>query len=240
MERQRSNQDTPKSTNWQTPHSKFSLHPELSEDPNYASLNTSATKNMAEKSGLNPLDYKFGTNSVQASTQHSLNLKHSFSMPGVHMSKELSESYPYNPSAESSLKSSLKYELKNILKEVNEDEKEQKESEENQAQDKHRRIWKSEDFDSQWKNEDIDKEFKASQEVTVFEGDLQIPQLKWCAYCKAEVMTEVVYVNNGKTFWSAVGIFLSGGFLGCFLLPYMSNSCKGVKVMCHNCGRVLN
>lgn len=232
MEHKRSHKETPRSTNWQTPYSNRSLHPDLSEDPNCASLNTSATKNLNEKLSLNPLEYKSVLNSVQASTQHSLNLKHSFSIPGLHSNRDLSESYPNNPSANSSLKSNFRTEFKNILKEVGEEEKEQEiNAKENLIESKpKRRIWRSEEFDKEW---------TGAQEVTVFEGDLQIPQLKWCAYCKAEVMTKVSYVNNEKTFWSAVGIFLSGGVLGCFLLPYMSNSCKGVKVVCHTCERVL-
>jgi hypothetical protein len=71
------------------------------------------------------------------------------------------------------------------------------------------------------------------------EGDLRVPQLKWCAGCAAEVMTQVEYVNNEKTFWTSVGIFLSGGVFGCFLLPYMMNSCKGARLVCHRCKRVI-
>jgi hypothetical protein len=80
------------------------------------------------------------------------------------------------------------------------------------------------------------------REPIVFEGqdDLKIPTLRWCAHCRGEVMTEISYVNNEKTFWSAVGIFLSGGVFGCFLLPYMSNSCKGVRVKCSRCERILS
>lgn len=70
-------------------------------------------------------------------------------------------------------------------------------------------------------------------------GNSEIPTLMWCANCKGEMATGVVYVNNSKTFWSSVGIFLSGGVLGCFLLPYCTNYCKSVQVVCTKCGRVV-
>ena len=75
----------------------------------------------------------------------------------------------------------------------------------------------------------------------IIEGrdDIEIPHLRWCAACKAEVMTRVVHVNDSKTFWSAVGIFLAGGVFGCFLLPYVTNTCKGVRLICHKCERTL-
>ena len=68
---------------------------------------------------------------------------------------------------------------------------------------------------------------------------LEIPRLIWCAACRAEKMTQVRYVNDSKTFWSSIGIFLSGGVFGCFMLPYILNSCKGVEVLCGSCGRIV-
>ncbi|CAG9315693.1 unnamed protein product [Blepharisma stoltei] len=67
-----------------------------------------------------------------------------------------------------------------------------------------------------------------------------VPTLKWCAFCKGEVMTDICYTNSAKTFWSAVGIFLVGGVFGCFMLPYMTNQCKNMRMVCHNCKRNLS
>ncbi|CAG9311572.1 unnamed protein product [Blepharisma stoltei] len=67
-----------------------------------------------------------------------------------------------------------------------------------------------------------------------------IPTLRWCAFCKGEVMTDICYTNSSKTFWSAVGIFLAGGVFGCFILPYMTHKCKDMKMVCHICKRTLS
>lgn len=83
---------------------------------------------------------------------------------------------------------------------------------------------------------DIEDEYEFS---THSRKSLEIPRLIWCAACKAEKTTQVRYVNDSKTFWSSVGIFLSGGVFGCFMLPYMLNSCKGVEVLCGSCGRIV-
>jgi hypothetical protein len=68
---------------------------------------------------------------------------------------------------------------------------------------------------------------------------VEVPRLAWCAFCGGERMTLVKYVNDSKTFWSSIGIFLSGGIFGCFLLPYMTNSCKGIQTVCSQCGRTV-
>ncbi|CAG9321729.1 unnamed protein product [Blepharisma stoltei] len=73
-----------------------------------------------------------------------------------------------------------------------------------------------------------------------FELKNDVPKLVWCAYCKSEVTTELIYINSSKTFWSAVGIFFMGGVFGCFLLPYMTNECKAPRIRCHKCSRPLN
>ena len=67
-----------------------------------------------------------------------------------------------------------------------------------------------------------------------FEGT-EWPTLRWCAYCTKETTTEIQYKNSSKTFISAATIFLLGGFLGCFLLPYVTNTCKDMKTVCHVC-----
>lgn len=70
--------------------------------------------------------------------------------------------------------------------------------------------------------------------------ELGIPTLKWCPFCRCENATEVFYENSAKTFWSSVGIFLTGGFFGCCLVPYMMDSCKDIKARCHRCKHVLD
>ena len=65
--------------------------------------------------------------------------------------------------------------------------------------------------------------------------DLGIPTLCWCPFCKCETATEVFYENSPKTFWSSLAIFLSGGVFGCFMLPYMMDSCKNARSRCHRC-----
>jgi len=86
-------------------------------------------------------------------------------------------------------------------------------------------------------------EVKEATFVEEEELDLQrpeIPKLRWCAYCRAERRTEVSFVNTSKTLWSAISIFMLGGVLGCFMLPYFTNSCKKAKLKCHNCKHALN
>jgi len=68
----------------------------------------------------------------------------------------------------------------------------------------------------------------------------EISRLKWCAYCKAERTTEVKYQNSRKTLLSAISIFFMGGVFGCFMVPYMTNTCKQVKIICHTCKRPLS
>jgi hypothetical protein len=75
-------------------------------------------------------------------------------------------------------------------------------------------------------------EAKTLEDEPEFKG---YPILKWCPYCAKETATEMVYKNTTKTFLSSLGIFLSGGFLGCFLLPYVSKSCKQIALVCSSC-----
>ena len=72
------------------------------------------------------------------------------------------------------------------------------------------------------------------------EGPLRpIEELRWCAACGREVATTTKYVNSKKTFWSSVAIFALGGVVGCFMIPYCSDSCKDVKRVCMRCSREL-
>ena len=76
-----------------------------------------------------------------------------------------------------------------------------------------------------------------AQPVTSEEEELllELPVLRWCPSCSREVAAHTTYVNTNKTFWSSVGIFLMGGVLGCFLMPYCMRSCKGRKQVCKRC-----
>lgn len=83
--------------------------------------------------------------------------------------------------------------------------------------------------------EDLRSLDSATLEITLDEDSKDFPTLKWCAYCKREAMTEVFYKNNSKTFWSSVGILLMGGVCGCFMVPYMIDSCKDLSMRCSRC-----
>ena len=80
-------------------------------------------------------------------------------------------------------------------------------------------------------------EVKEAEYSTDFE-QLEV-QLKWCAYCGKENLAVLVSKPTAKTFWSAVGIFVSGGFLGCFLLPYLTPSCQEARTQCVKCERYI-
>ena len=69
--------------------------------------------------------------------------------------------------------------------------------------------------------------------------DDDLPRLSWCAFCGKEVMANCSFKASSKTFWSSIGIFFLGGVLGCFLLPYCSNSCKTLETHCSRCGRTV-
>lgn len=65
------------------------------------------------------------------------------------------------------------------------------------------------------------------------------PKLQWCAYCRGDNSTAIKYEPSSKTFFSSLGIFLAGGFLGCFLAPYYIDSCKQPVRLCAKCRHVL-
>ena len=77
----------------------------------------------------------------------------------------------------------------------------------------------------------------ATLEFTLDDDHKDIPTLRWCAFCRREAMTEIYYKNSKTTFWSSVGIFLMGGVCGCFLVPYMFDSCKDMASRCSKCKR---
>ena len=211
------------------------LPPEFSEDPVLHHLHTSDTKNPTEKSYLHPTEafvhLDLNSSSHQASTQHSTNSKKSFFLNSPH------RSFP-----------STSFLLSNKIKEL------QGQNVNLKLEQKLRRMEASAsvgrgsevlhadpiiDFERERYTKSMVEPMLESSLVIEGHNDIEIPHLRWCAACMAEVTTKVVYINNSKTFWSAVGIFLIGGVIGCFLFPYMSNSCKGVRLICHNCGRTL-
>ena len=66
-----------------------------------------------------------------------------------------------------------------------------------------------------------------------------VPKLRWCPACAAETTAYVEFCPAKKTLWAALGIFLLGGVLGCFALPYMTDHCKEARVVCGKCHHVL-
>lgn len=88
-----------------------------------------------------------------------------------------------------------------------------------------------------------DGNFGDAKSASIIEDEYEnplYPTLKYCAFCQGEVMTDVSFKNSSKTFWSALGIFMIGGVFGCFMLPYMTNTCKEAKMACHICKRTLS
>ena len=67
----------------------------------------------------------------------------------------------------------------------------------------------------------------------------EIPQLIWCAFCKAEMKTTTVYANSSTTLCNSISIFLFGGVLGCFLFPYVCKDFKEAKTVCTKCGHMI-
>ena len=65
-------------------------------------------------------------------------------------------------------------------------------------------------------------------------------QLAWCASCVAERKVEIEYLPSSKTFWASIWIFTLGGVFGCFLMPYMLDTCKSERIKCSKCQRYLN
>ena len=79
--------------------------------------------------------------------------------------------------------------------------------------------------------------YRPSEDAAII---LEGPSLRWCPYCQRETVNDVYYKNSAKTFWSSLGIFLMGGVFGCFMLPYLSTSCKDPYFVCARCKHTLN
>ncbi|OMJ69880.1 hypothetical protein SteCoe_32269 [Stentor coeruleus] len=209
------------------------FQPEPSEEPHFSLNHNNYTKLGIEKSDCLQADTRMSTemnsSSLQTSTMQSINFKRSFCLNSP------KRSVPQTP-----LMLSLK------AKELQEQNLMPKLEERLKSLENQNNVYrKSENIESEslfdFNAERYNSVIQEPDDNISFEGneDMKIPQLMWCASCGAEVMTKVEYVNTDKTFWAAMGILLSGGFLGCFLIPYMTNSCKGVRVRCHKCERIL-
>ena len=210
------------------------LNPEPSDEPIFGGLQTSDTKYGTERSYFHPHEHlgstEMNSSSMQISTQQSLNFKKSFFLNSP------KRSIPSTPVGLSGKLKGLKDQSLNLKLSEKLKSLEGKSDMERQ----------SEMIETEPLVDLNDQRYQSFREPALDtsllmegENDIVIPHLRWCAFCKAEVTTEAIYITNNKTFWSAVGIFLSGGFLGCFLLPYMTNACKGVRLICHSCKRTL-
>ena len=208
-----------------------SFHPQFSDEPVFYKPESSDMKNSVNKSLLYAQDYPASTYfaSPQASTQNSISLNKWFLLASPKRSS-------------SSLTSVLKVlQTEDQGAKLHETLQEKLKRFEKTSEYKRSATIDSESLIDIKKDKFSSVHDPALEKTITFEGfnDIEIPQLRWCAYCKAEVMTKVLFVNNSKTFWSAVGIFLSGGVFGCFMLPYMTNACKGTRLICHKCERML-
>lgn len=205
------------------------LNPEPSEEPEFKPYK----KPVPEKSLANASDLRISTelnsSSLQISTQQSINFKKSFFLTSPKRSIPTTPVLLANKLKEIQGQS-LTMKLGEKLRDLEEDIILSRKTE---GANTEKPVISERLFDLN------NGEMEAELEL---EGGVhpEIPHLRWCAYCKAEVLTEVEYVNTEKTFWSSVGIFLAGGVFGCFLLPYMTNYCKGVKIVCHACKRPLS
>ncbi|KAF7259050.1 hypothetical protein EG68_03628 [Paragonimus skrjabini miyazakii] len=56
-----------------------------------------------------------------------------------------------------------------------------------------------------------------------------------CQTCQQSPMTVTTFHVGAITWLAAVLIFLCGGILGCFLIPFYTNCCKNVKHTCPVC-----
>lgn len=79
-------------------------------------------------------------------------------------------------------------------------------------------------------------EFVSEETSEIFTG---AQKLKWCPSCRREATAKLIYVPTQKTLWASLGILLTGGVFGCFLLPYMSSNCQSCRLQCNNCGHAI-
>ena len=205
-------------------------HPEISEDPIFLKF----TPNLPDRSDRHLQDNgknseTNNSSSMQFSTQQSMNFKKSFSNFFGKLSVPSTPLLLTNK-LKSLQENSVSLRLHEKLKEL----------EENISLRKSEQI-KIEpliDLDD-LKYAPLHTEVAETHFIMEDEGNIEIPHLRWCAACKAEIATEIAYSNGSRTFWASVGIFMAGGIFGCFLLPYVTNYCKDIKIICHKCKRTL-
>lgn len=205
------------------------FQPELSEDPifsKFSQQHSGFRKRQLEDNGKNSETHN--SSSLQISTQQSLNFKKSFFMASPKRSVQSTPFLLANKGKELQ-EMSLTMKLRDKLRGLEEEELTRK--------SENLRIMPLLDYneDSPMSNLPVESHF-----IMEGEDNLEIPHLRWCPSCQAENTTEVIHVNSNVTFWSSVGIFLVGGIFGCFLVPYMTNYCKDIRVICHICKRKLN
>lgn len=69
--------------------------------------------------------------------------------------------------------------------------------------------------------------------------DPNVPSLIWCSYCKGEKQYILEHRPSNYTFLASLSIFLAGGVLGCFLVPYLMPSCQTLYKKCSQCQRLV-
>ncbi|CAH8666947.1 unnamed protein product [Heterobilharzia americana] len=64
----------------------------------------------------------------------------------------------------------------------------------------------------------------------------RLPKSFRCECCQQVTVTRTTYQIGALTWLMAAFIFLCGGILGCFLIPFFVDCCKDVKHVCPFCG----
>jgi lipopolysaccharide-induced tumor necrosis factor-alpha factor len=60
-----------------------------------------------------------------------------------------------------------------------------------------------------------------------------------CPRCQRQVFTRVQYEIGTGTWLIALGIFVFGGVLGCFLIPFCIPMCQDAVHSCPSCGYII-
>ncbi|KAH8867733.1 Lipopolysaccharide-induced tumor necrosis factor-alpha factor [Schistosoma japonicum] len=80
----------------------------------------------------------------------------------------------------------------------------------------------------------LDKIPESENESTMKLG--RSPKSFRCECCQHVTVTRTTYQVGALTWIMAVVIFLCGGILGCFLIPFLVDCCKDVRHECPFCG----
>jgi LITAF-like zinc ribbon domain len=202
-------------------------NPEISEEPAFNESRLETRRKGWKINNENQNSSEYNSSSFQISTQQSLNLKNSLNFLSPKQSAPLTPQLLQKKIKDlqgQNLTLRLQEKLKDLENTIS--------FRKSEAREIEPLVEISDHFSS-------NKNVIESKAAIEGEDDIEIPHLRWCAYCKGEVMTEIHHINTNKTFWASLGIFFSGGVLGCFLIPYVTNYCKDLKIVCHNCKRTL-